>query len=202
MRTRAAKRVFVPGRESGRKELTVRHQATYAVCVLLALTCVGLAADEKPALLVKNPSMEETDGKSHLPAGYLPVYQGIVQADSSVAFEGKRSVKLTLRGQFESFGFYQHVASTAPEGAPCHFRVHVRTHDLQGDVFFQIYRYPNPEQEFKSVQKVSGTQDWTTLDAVAPAKNGGDAFMVRMMVTGSAGQVWFDNLEAWVEEKK
>ena len=168
------------------------------------------AADAKPALdgsagaplTVKNSSMEELSDKGPMPAGYAPVYEGLIQVDSSVAFEGRRSVKLLLRGQQETFGFYEHVASAVPEGQLCHFRVHVRTQDLRGKVFFQIYRYPNPEQEFRSTQEVSGTQEWTTLEATAPAKKGGDAFMVRMMVSGTAGRVWFDKLEAFLEEKQ
>ena len=171
------------------------------IALLSALLLIAAAPGKKTLLDVKNASMEQVpDGKS-TPAHFPRFYGGLALTDGTVAFDGKRSVKMLLRGKFESFGMYQMIRARVPVGKTCRFRVRVRTHDLAGRAYLMVYRYPAPfKQTFRSKRKISGTNEWTALEASLPAKAGGDAFMVRMMVDGTWGRVWWDQLEGWVEE--
>jgi hypothetical protein len=123
--------------------------------------------------------------------------------EESVAFEGDRSVKMVLRGGHESMALIAQVPCSVPEGKVIRIRAEVRTHDLMGEAYIMIYRYPPPlAPAFYSTRRVSGTGDWTTLEARVPAKQGGDALQIRLCVAGTRGRVWWDGLEAAVEEAK
>jgi hypothetical protein len=187
---------------------TLRRFLNALTLIVVAMTVMAadpLAQPPKPPLSVTNASMEEVAVNAKAPTGYViwGTPGGLIQSDPTVAFEGKRSVKLTLKGESETFGVYQSVASTAPEGAKCRFRARVRTQDLDGQAYLMIYVYstrPLGEPYF-SATRISGTQDWTTVEAVVPAHKEGKLFQVFMLVTGTWGRVWWDNLEASVEEK-
>jgi hypothetical protein len=175
-----------------------------AALVIAALS-MGAAPTQKPLIDIRNGSMEEVAPGQTLPVGYYRWGDSLAAVDRTVTFEGKPSVKVLLRGTRESAGIVQQPASTVPEGKICRFRVRVRTHRLDGHVQLIIFRYPMPDTEYQELQppqRLSGTNDWTILEALVPAKKGGDSFQVRMMVEGTTGRAWFANFEATVEDKR
>ena len=168
------------------------------VGAVTAALVLGAAPPDKPPLQVENGSMEKIAPGETIPAGYYRMFDLLAAVDRTVTFEGKPTVKVLLRGLREGGGIVQAVPSTVPEGKICRFRIHVRTQDLDGNASLFIYRYPMPDEGFASTKKLSGTNDWTTLEALVPTKKGGDSFQVRMMVDGTVGRVWFAGFEASV----
>lgn len=177
------------------------HGCVPTLLVAASFLMMGAAPMDKPLLQVQNGFMEEVAPGATLPVGYYLFGSGLAEMDRTVTFEGKPSIKVLLRGMPEGIGIIQAVPSTVPEGKICRFRVRVRTHGLNGKAYLFIYRYPMPDSGFMSAQQLSGTHDWTTIEALVPSKKGGDSFQVRMMVEGTMGRVWLANFEATVEEK-
>ena len=178
------------------------HGCVTIVLVAAAFLMMGAAPPAKPLLQVQNGSMEQVAANAKLPTGYVQWGDpGLIQVDPTVAFEGKQSVKVVLSGESATVAMYQPVTHTVPEGMYCRFRVRVRTHDLDGQACLWVHRYPAPLTDVDHYsRKISGTQDWTTLEVTVPAKKD-NQFQVFMLTTGTWGRVWWDNLEASMEEK-
>jgi hypothetical protein len=167
----------------------------------LSLVASRAAPEHKPVFRLTNGSMEETNEERGLPAGYSALGQGHVLVEENVAFEGKRSVKMVLRGDYATVALVAQVPCSVPDGKTSLVRARVRTHDLRGEAYIMIYRYPPPlAPAFYSAQRISGTTEWTTVEARVPAKKGGDALQIRLCVRGTGGRAWWDCLEAVVVE--
>ena len=176
---------------------------TCAFLFALGMTSPAVSADKPPVVLI-NAGMEKVAEGKRLPTGYHALSRGIAVVDDGVAFEGKRSIKLVPSGTRQHFGVIQQPAVHVPEGKIMRVRVRCRTHDLNGgDAFIMVYRYPPPfKKAFYSTRRISGTNDWTVLEAEVPAKKGGVSLQIRLMVYASTGRVWWDALEVLVEDKK
>ena len=171
--------------------------AGFAAALLLCSAAMGAAGIE-----IVNSSMEEIPKGKTFPTGYSPFGKGIAVVDHHVAYEGSRSVKTILAGPKEMFGFVQQAPVSMPAGKQTRIRARVRTHELKGEAYLMVYRYPPPfKGAFYSTKRLSGTNGWTQIEAVVPAKKGGNMLQIRMLVYGTTGRAWWDKLEAVVEDK-
>ena len=173
--------------------------------ILIALA--GLASAAPPAepakVEVPNGSFEEVSPENGLPAGWGLLGQGDpVRMDEEVACDGRRSLKVTLRGGGAGATVVGMI-KVQPERA-CVYRVsvRVRTFDFNGTASLFVSPYPLPSQAQFSPEKLTGTQDWRPLTVDVPVDPKVNALQLRLITAGSLGQVWWDQVEITVREAR
>lgn len=152
---------------------------------------------------VSNGSFEEVLPETGLPAGWGLLGQGDpVRVDEAVACDGKRSLKVTLRGGGAGATVVG-MLKVQPERA-CVYRVsvRVRTFDFNGTASLFVSPYPLPSQARVSPEKPTGTQDWRTLSVDVPVDPKVNGLQLRLIAAGSLGQVWWDQVEIAALEAK
>lgn len=120
-----------------------------------------------------------------------------IEVDRQVSSDGGGSLKATAEGP-TTFNLYE-VAGLDVEDARLIYRAHVRTQDVQGRVFLEMWvEVPGLGQFFSRGldQTLSGTSDWATLEAPFFLQPGQTADLAKLnLVIEGSGTAWIDDIE-------
>ena len=120
-----------------------------------------------------------------------------VSADAEVSYDGAGSVRVDATGPTTI-----RIAEVEPanaENATLFYRARLRTKDLEGQAYLEMWaRVPGKGEFFSRAlhAPLSGTSDWVTQQTPFYLKAGQRADLIKLnLVIDGAGTVWVDDLE-------
>ena len=120
-----------------------------------------------------------------------------IEVDRQVSSDGGGSLRATAEAP-TTFNLYE-VPGLALEDARLIYRARVRTQDVQGRVFLEMWvEVPGLGQFFSRglEQTLSGTSEWATLEAPFFLQEGQVADLAKLnLVIDGSGTAWIDEIE-------
>lgn len=176
--------------------MKARGIAAAAACLLLAIavlagTGCGDDGDRVELVEVKVLASYPADSMDGV------VSRTGIEVDEQVSSDGSGSLKATADAP-TTFNLYE-VTGLDVENARLIYRARVRTQDVQGRVYLEMWvEVPGLGQFFSRglEQTLSGTSEWATLEAPFILQEGQVADLAKLnLVVEGSGTAWIDGIE-------